>query len=43
MGTLDEARRRHAAYYEGVLGAADDLYLRGGDELARGLELLDQE
>jgi len=35
--------RRHAAHYERVLGAADELYLRGGEGVLRGLAVLDVE
>ena len=34
---------RHAEHYLGVLSAADDLYLKGGDGVNRGLALADRE
>ncbi|MFZ0773424.1 MAG: tetratricopeptide repeat protein [Candidatus Sulfotelmatobacter sp.] len=39
----DVAARRHATHYGGVLSAADDLYLKGGDSTMRGLALFDLE
>jgi tetratricopeptide (TPR) repeat protein len=39
----DPAWGRMAAYYVQVAGAADDLYLRGGADLLRGLALFDLE
>ena len=36
-------QKRHATYYQEVLSAADDLYLEGGEALARGLALFDLE
>jgi tetratricopeptide (TPR) repeat protein len=38
-----EARRRHALYYHDVLAKADDLYLKGGANVLRGLRLIDLE
>ena len=38
-----QARRRHAAYYLRVLGAAEELYLQGGNLLFQGLTLFDRE
>ena len=37
------ARRRHAEHYRGVLGLANDLYLKGGDDVVGGLALFDLE
>jgi tetratricopeptide (TPR) repeat protein len=37
------AQRRHAEHYLRVLGAADELYLRGGESMTRGLALFDAE
>jgi hypothetical protein len=34
---------RHAAHYEAVLRAADDLFLGGGESLSKGLALFDAE
>jgi tetratricopeptide (TPR) repeat protein len=39
----DGGQRLHARHYQEVLSAADDLYLRGGDEVLRGLGLFDLE
>jgi tetratricopeptide (TPR) repeat protein len=39
----DEAARLHAGHYLTVLGIADDLYLKGGELLMRGLALFDAE
>jgi tetratricopeptide (TPR) repeat protein len=39
----DAAALRHAAHYLGVLALADDLYLKGGDFIMRGLALFDLE
>jgi tetratricopeptide (TPR) repeat protein len=39
----EAARRRHAAHFLGVLGVADDVYLKGGDDVMRGLSLFDLE
>jgi tetratricopeptide (TPR) repeat protein len=39
----DEAGRRHATHYLGVLRRADSLYEQGGDGILRGLALLDAE
>jgi predicted ATPase len=39
----DEAQQRHAAYYRQVLAAADQLWVKGGDDTARGLRLFDLE
>ncbi|HEX9670605.1 MAG TPA: hypothetical protein VGC93_14125, partial [Thermoanaerobaculia bacterium] len=39
----EAAGRRHAGYYEHVLGAADELYLEGGASLLTGLALFDAE
>ncbi len=38
-----EAERRHAAHYVEVAGAADKLYLKGGEGVTRGLALFDAE
>jgi tetratricopeptide (TPR) repeat protein len=38
-----EAERRHAAHYLEVASAADDLYLKGGDAILKGLRLFDTE
>ncbi len=38
-----EAQKRHATHYEAVLRAADELYLKGGDSILRGLALFDLE
>jgi tetratricopeptide (TPR) repeat protein len=40
---IEIARQRHAAHYRSVLADADELYLRGGDEIARGLTLFERE
>ena len=40
---LAAAAARHASHYYAVLAAADDLYLKGGDDVARGLALFDRE
>jgi tetratricopeptide (TPR) repeat protein len=40
---LTAARRRHAEHYCGVLAAADDLYLKGGERVVLGLALFDRE
>jgi tetratricopeptide (TPR) repeat protein len=37
------AHKRHARHYNDVLAAADNLYLQGGESLARGLALFDLE
>jgi len=39
----NEARLRHASHYKDVLGAADDLYLKGGENVLLGLHLFDLE
>ena len=39
----EAARRRHAEHYRGVLALADDIYLKGGDDVVRGLALFDLE
>jgi tetratricopeptide (TPR) repeat protein len=39
----DATSRNHAKHYGSVLGTADDLYLKGGDSLMRGLALFDIE
>lgn len=36
------AEHLHAAYYERVLCEADNLYLKGNEDILRGIELLDQ-
>lgn len=36
-------QKRHADHYRDVAAEANDLYLRGGDELKRGIELFDLE
>lgn len=38
-----EIHRRHAKYYETVLGTARELYEHGGLALTQGLALFDQE
>jgi len=38
-----QASRRHAAHYAQILGAADHLYLEGGDAPVAGLHLFDLE
>jgi tetratricopeptide (TPR) repeat protein len=38
-----EAQLRHAEHYKGVLSAANDLYLQGNKNIARGLALFDLE
>jgi tetratricopeptide (TPR) repeat protein len=38
-----EAEKRHAEHYKRVLAAADDTYLKGGDDTLRGLALFDRE
>jgi tetratricopeptide (TPR) repeat protein len=40
---LTAARQRHAEHYCGVLAAADDLYLKGGEQVVGGLTLFDRE
>jgi tetratricopeptide (TPR) repeat protein len=40
---LTAARRRHAEHYLGVLAAAEDLYLKGGAQVASGVALFDRE
>src|SRR5207245_1044459 len=37
------AERRHAEHYKNVIGGANDLYLRGGESLKKGLALFDAE
>lgn len=37
------AQRRHAIYYQAVLSAVDDLYLKGGGAIAQGLLLFNRE
>jgi tetratricopeptide (TPR) repeat protein len=39
----EEDRRRHAAHYRTALAAAEDLYLKGGAGVRRGLALFDRE
>lgn len=39
----NNAQYRHAVYYVTVLGAARDLYLKGGTALMQGLALFDQD
>jgi tetratricopeptide (TPR) repeat protein len=39
----EKAERRHAAHYVQVARVADELYLKGGENLARGLALFDAE
>jgi tetratricopeptide (TPR) repeat protein len=43
MKPFQTASLRHSAYYLDLLGKADDLYRRGGDDLSRGLALFDGE
>ena len=38
-----DSQMRHAVYYVGVLGQADQLYLQGGDTIKGGLSLFDLE
>jgi tetratricopeptide (TPR) repeat protein len=40
---LRAARQRHAEHYCGVLAAADDLYLKGGEQVVLGLALFGRE
>jgi tetratricopeptide (TPR) repeat protein len=40
---LKTYKQRHAGYYRMVLANANNLYLRGGDEIMRGLVLFDKE
>jgi tetratricopeptide (TPR) repeat protein len=40
---LTAARRRHAEHYCGVLAAANDLYIKGGEQVMVGLGLFDRE
>jgi tetratricopeptide (TPR) repeat protein len=40
---LTTAHRRHAEHYRKILALADDLYLKGGENLLKGLGLFDQE
>lgn len=40
---IDLAARRHAKYFLGVLGETGDLYLKGGEEILRGLRISDVE
>jgi tetratricopeptide (TPR) repeat protein len=40
---LNAARKQHAEHYCGVLAAADELYLKGGEHVALGLTLFDRE
>jgi tetratricopeptide (TPR) repeat protein len=42
-GERAEAERRHAALYVGVARAANDFYLKGGENVTRGLALFDAE
>jgi tetratricopeptide (TPR) repeat protein len=42
-GEQTVALKRHAIHYKNILAATDDLYLRGGEALARGLALFDLE
>jgi len=42
-GERDAAQGRHAAHYEGVLRAANELYMQGGESILRGLGLFDLE
>ena len=37
------ARLRHATHYHDVGAEADELYLQGGENVLRGLELFDRE
>jgi tetratricopeptide (TPR) repeat protein len=39
----DEAERRHTAHYLEVASAANDLYLKGGEAILKGLRLFDTE
>jgi tetratricopeptide (TPR) repeat protein len=39
----DAAARRHATHYGAILSAADEMYLKGGDSIMRGLALFDLE
>jgi tetratricopeptide (TPR) repeat protein len=38
-----DAHKRHAAHYERVLRAANELYMQGGENILRGLALFDAE
>ncbi|HKZ82726.1 MAG TPA: tetratricopeptide repeat protein [Anaerolineae bacterium] len=38
-----EAQKRHAEHFKNVLSAADDLYLKGSENVLRGLALFDLE
>jgi len=40
---LDEASLRHAEYFFAVLGDADGLYIKGGENILAGLSLFDAE
>ncbi|NIM06376.1 MAG: tetratricopeptide repeat protein [Armatimonadetes bacterium] len=39
----EEARRRHAAHYEALLRAANEMYEQGGEAIVRGLQRFDTE
>jgi tetratricopeptide (TPR) repeat protein len=43
MPSLREAQYRHASHYRDVADEADDIYLKGGEYMLRGLELFDRE
>lgn len=43
QGCLDEARDRHAAYFQRLLAEANGSFLQGGDALAAGLARFDAE
>jgi tetratricopeptide (TPR) repeat protein len=40
---VDEARLRHAEYFFTILGNANDLFLKGGENILAGLSLFDSE
>jgi tetratricopeptide (TPR) repeat protein len=42
-GERTTGQKRHATHYKDILAAADDLYLQGGEALARGLALFNLE
>jgi tetratricopeptide (TPR) repeat protein len=43
MEERQEARFKHASHYKDVLSAANELYLKGGDNILLGLKLFDLE
>jgi hypothetical protein len=40
---IKAARRQHAGHYLVVLGLANELYLKGGEDVMQGLSLFDLE